>query len=340
MSALGFPFGFRVAGAQPLDEKYGPYISVAEAIQSVLPGERYIGLTVNVAGVEYWWKDGVTDFDLIKKSSASGLAEVLIDNNDGGNQQIKNVGNPTELQDVDTLAARNEAISNAIDALKENVPAQGNTLAKLYTLITAIGRPRGVWDASNNTVPSSVDNQAGDFWRISVGGTLDNLLSGSGIVKPGDILFADEDGATNKNQFYCIQSNVDQATNLALGLVKLYTDLVEANTDGTVTQSVIKNAIEGTTWTPLQLGNVDYNYAIPFDIKRFITIHFTASIILSQNVINGKLLMPVVIKGSGMEPTFDASFKRIGGIWSNLLSNYIRLIRISENEVHYEIYQL
>ena len=70
--ALGFPFGFRVANPEPLDNKYGPHASVAAAKASVLLGERYIGLTVNVSGVEYWWKDGVTDVDLILKTAGSG----------------------------------------------------------------------------------------------------------------------------------------------------------------------------------------------------------------------------------------------------------------------------
>lgn len=70
--ALGFPFGFRVANPEPLDNKYGPYATTAAAIAAVLAGERYIGLTVNVAGVEYWWKDATGDVDLVIKSMGGG----------------------------------------------------------------------------------------------------------------------------------------------------------------------------------------------------------------------------------------------------------------------------
>lgn len=69
---LGFPFGFRVANPEPLDGKYGPYATTAAAKAAVLAGERYIGLTVNVAGVEYWWKDATADGDLVIKSMGGG----------------------------------------------------------------------------------------------------------------------------------------------------------------------------------------------------------------------------------------------------------------------------
>jgi len=72
--ALGFPFGFRVAGSEPLDNKYGPYNSVAAAVAGVVAGERYIGLTVNVNGIEYWWKDATNDAGLIIKTAQGGTS--------------------------------------------------------------------------------------------------------------------------------------------------------------------------------------------------------------------------------------------------------------------------
>ena len=65
--ALGFPFGFRVANPEPLDAKYGPHASIAAVLASVLAGERFVGLTVNVNGTEYWWKEGIADNQLIEK---------------------------------------------------------------------------------------------------------------------------------------------------------------------------------------------------------------------------------------------------------------------------------
>lgn len=44
-----------------------PWATVAAA-KAGIPTYRYTGLTVNVAGDEYWWKTGVLDNDLIQKS--------------------------------------------------------------------------------------------------------------------------------------------------------------------------------------------------------------------------------------------------------------------------------
>lgn len=61
---LGFPFGFFTNDNTPDSGKYWnrietpprPYTNIAE-VMSVLPiGVRVGGLTVNVVGVEYWWK--------------------------------------------------------------------------------------------------------------------------------------------------------------------------------------------------------------------------------------------------------------------------------------------
>lgn len=150
------------------------------------------------------------------------------------------------------FTALQTVIQSFIDSLKGGVPTAGDTLNKLYNLITALGRPRGGWDASSNTVPGSASNEDGDFWRITVQGTLSGLASGAGVVRAGDVIIAIGDGATAQSSFYAIQSNVDQATNTVLGLVKLYTDISNSNTDGGITQSAAKANFDGK----LAAGNV------------------------------------------------------------------------------------
>lgn len=62
-----------IAAARPVDSRYGPYISVEQAIQRLAIYRRYVGLTVGVfdAGdvVEYWFKSGITDLDLELKTA-------------------------------------------------------------------------------------------------------------------------------------------------------------------------------------------------------------------------------------------------------------------------------
>ena len=93
--ALGFPFGFRVANAEPLDNKYGPYPDIATALASVLSGERYKGLTVNIDDDEYWWRTGTTDVDLVLKETDVSFSGLLAEDNDANGNDIVDLGNLT-----------------------------------------------------------------------------------------------------------------------------------------------------------------------------------------------------------------------------------------------------
>lgn len=63
--------------AANIDATYGPYVDVAAANAAIIEGLREKGRTVAIlvagSAVEYWWKDGVTDLDLVEKSSGSAL---------------------------------------------------------------------------------------------------------------------------------------------------------------------------------------------------------------------------------------------------------------------------
>lgn len=77
-NALGFPFGFFTNDNTPADAKYyrnfnttgakTPYFTVTDAINLLVAGIRYQGLTINIAGVEYWFKNGIANNDLIAKT--------------------------------------------------------------------------------------------------------------------------------------------------------------------------------------------------------------------------------------------------------------------------------
>lgn len=96
--ALGFPFGFYVADNSPVDSKYGvidanvwrPYNNLAEALSLLPSGIRYKGLTINIADKEYWWKAGITNADLIEKSSGAGG---IIDTTYDALKTLKDAGN-------------------------------------------------------------------------------------------------------------------------------------------------------------------------------------------------------------------------------------------------------
>lgn len=61
----------RVGQQKPLEDKYfnelNPYTSTTQVNTLLLKSVRHIGLTVNINGDEYWYKDGIEDENLIKK---------------------------------------------------------------------------------------------------------------------------------------------------------------------------------------------------------------------------------------------------------------------------------
>lgn len=66
----------RIGQQKPIDDKYFngliPYVNINEVNTLISIGVRHIGLTVNIGGVEYWYKDGINDINLIVKTGGSG----------------------------------------------------------------------------------------------------------------------------------------------------------------------------------------------------------------------------------------------------------------------------
>ena len=69
-----------VVGNELADAKYGPYLTTTQVLNLLPIGDRKIGQTVGVYDgtgiVEYWFKDGIQDIDLIAKSSG-GSGDML-----------------------------------------------------------------------------------------------------------------------------------------------------------------------------------------------------------------------------------------------------------------------
>ncbi len=76
--AIQYNENIKIAAPAPLDKRYLstrtslgvqlPYSGETEVNTTIISSERYTGLTVNINGIEYWYKDGVDDVDLIERS--------------------------------------------------------------------------------------------------------------------------------------------------------------------------------------------------------------------------------------------------------------------------------
>lgn len=140
----------------------------------------------------------------------------------------------------------------SIAELRGGVNVAGDTLQKLYELILSIGQLVGDFNASGGTLPTTGTGisggiDKGDIWQITTGGTLPVGVTPINTVTIGDALVARISNPTTAADFYVIKSAVGQATSSVLGILKLYTDLLSSNTDGTVTQAVIVTAITNLT---------------------------------------------------------------------------------------------
>lgn len=157
--------------------------------------------------------------------------------------EVTNRNNAIASSAASTLVSANAYTDSAIATLKGGVPAAGDTLNKLYNLIVGQGQFVGGHDASGGLLPTTGSGAGGaidkgDFWRISVAGTIPGL----GVLRAGDVIYASIANASVAADFFAVENNEDQATSTTLGLVKLYTT-TGSNTDGTMDQNSITTAL-------------------------------------------------------------------------------------------------
>lgn len=88
LTGIELSAGIVVGAAKPVEAKYGPYASTTAALADIGPTLRYKGLTVGIetAGqvTEYWFRDGVTNSDLVEKitpleaENITGLSDFIV----------------------------------------------------------------------------------------------------------------------------------------------------------------------------------------------------------------------------------------------------------------------
>lgn len=97
----------------------------------------------------------------------------------------------------------------------------GTNIQTVATLeeLTKIGTFQGVHDASGGAVPSTtLDGSAivaGDFWRVSVAGTIVGI-GGDDALEVGDLIYALADGASTAADFTAVQVNAALSSNIGL----------------------------------------------------------------------------------------------------------------------------
>lgn len=118
-SQLELPYSIKVLTTKPLDAKYfntssAIYTDVAEVKSQLTAGLRYRGLTVNVAGVEYWFAAGIADGDLVIKDAATTLTGAVTGTGTGTiATTIATPGTLTVSSTNSTVTAHTHAITSS-----------------------------------------------------------------------------------------------------------------------------------------------------------------------------------------------------------------------------------
>ncbi|WP_430611466.1 hypothetical protein [Flavobacterium sp. JP2137] len=127
----------------------------------------------------------------------------------------------------------------------------GAVKAYIDANIASIGRPQGGWDAATNTVfPGTALTKNGDYWRVTVAGTIQG-----NPFQVGDVIqaFKDNPVNTNPNDYILLQTNTDQATTTVMGMVVLSTNAeVQAGTNNT--KAVTPAGLSSRTATETRTG--------------------------------------------------------------------------------------
>lgn len=165
--------GLQVNAPKSTDAKYLKsgtisYSSILDANTTVLSAYRSLGLTVYINGVEYWWKSGTADIDLIIKNN---VVQVQADWTQGSSGSASFIVNKPTLALVATSGSYPDLVN------KPTIPSQFSPIAGTNVTLTGT-YPNITFNAAGGSGGSGSD-LTGQTLTVSTGaivGHLDKLL--------------------------------------------------------------------------------------------------------------------------------------------------------------------
>jgi len=147
-----------------------PWASVGAA-EAGIPTYRYTGLTVNILGEEYWWKDGVGNGDLVQKAL-------------GGTGNLSGATNGLHLVCSDTVVSLGGALTEDTTICGGYGLGLGN-IASGLTAISAVTPTFQVYDTGINSSLSFCHDQDTPHFDVCLYG--ENANSNADIVLDVDV---------------------------------------------------------------------------------------------------------------------------------------------------------
>jgi hypothetical protein len=170
-----------------------------------------------------------------------------------------------KINDIPTMTvvgrtAAGTGVSSAISIINTNdlsgasgtsLVTSGAVKAYVDSAVAGLGKLIGGYDAKTNTVfPGSASTKKGDFWYVTVAGSIQSVP-----FQVGDVIVANKDNPvnTNANDYIFLQTNADQATTTILGLVMLATNAeVQGGTENT--KAITSAGLSSRTATEARTG--------------------------------------------------------------------------------------
>jgi hypothetical protein len=167
------------------------------------------------------------------------------------NKLLGNVSGSTgNVAEVDIITA-----TDLSGASNSNIPTAAAVKAYVDANTGSLGNLEGAWDASAGSFPvgstPSAGTKKGDYWYVSVAGTVDGIA-----FNVGDVLGAKVDNASTTTyaaNWFSLEVNRDQATTTVLGLVFIATQ-TEVNTGTDSVKAVTPATLAGRTATETRTG--------------------------------------------------------------------------------------
>ncbi len=192
------------------------------------------------------------------KLADSAVTTIKINNNAVTLGKIQQIASLKVLANVTGSTADVQAvdIKTAVDgtASDTNMPTTKAVKDYVDANVASLGNLEGGWDASSGSFPvgssPTAGTKAGDYWYVTVAGTVD-----SEAFAVGDVVVAKVNAASTslKSDWIRLEVNRDQATESVLGLVEIATQ-TETNTGTNDTAAVTPLKLAGRTATETRTG--------------------------------------------------------------------------------------
>jgi hypothetical protein len=125
-----------------------------------------------------------------------------------------NGANRNVVTDIDIVDGDLNLFNIPLSAFR--VPTINSVKNYVAGTLASLGKFRGTYDASAGAIPTGTNKKAGDYWRVTVAGTLTGLTPNAQL-QIGDVVYASIDNATAGADFFSVQANFASANDVVVG---------------------------------------------------------------------------------------------------------------------------